>query len=114
MSHNFVLAATRHPAFGRLVTLSVAGQPPRRFTAQEASIVARALAAVAKARGAERPIYMSPIASDQEFSASVENGGVAVTLEGCADVALDWSETLELARELARFGDALSPAVATE
>ncbi|MGE5389282.1 MAG: hypothetical protein ACM3NE_10380 [Hyphomicrobiales bacterium] len=87
-----------------MLTLSVAGQPPRRFTAQEAAIVACALAAVAAARSAERQIYMSPIASDREFSANVETGGVVITLDGCADVALDWSETAELARELAAFG----------
>ena len=109
MSHIFVLAPTRHQAFGRLVTLSVAGQPPRRFTAQEASIVARALAAVVTANSAERQIYMSPIASDREFSACVESGGILLKLDGCADVALDWGETVELARELARFGEA-SPA----
>jgi len=110
MSHNFVLAATRHSAFGRLLTLSVAGQPPRRFTEQEASIVARALAAVVAGRSAEEQIYMSPIASDREFSASVEKGGVVVRLEGCADVALDWAETLELAREMACFGSDRSEA----
>ncbi len=104
MSHNFALATTQHQAFGRLLTLSVAGQPPRRFTAQEAAIVACALAAVAAARSAERQIYMSPIASDREFSANVETGGVVIKLDGCADVALDWSETAELARELAAFG----------
>ncbi|MGA8170783.1 MAG: hypothetical protein WB816_08135 [Methylocystis sp.] len=108
MSHNFALASTQHPAFGRLVTLSVAGQPPRRFTAQEASIVALALAAVVAAKSVERRIYMSPIASDREFSANVENRGVVITLEGFADVALDWGETVELARALARFGDASS------
>jgi hypothetical protein len=106
MSHNFALAATQHQAFGRLLTLSVSGQPPRRFTAQEAAIVADALAAVAAARSTERQIYMSPIASDQEFLANVEMGGVVITLDGCVDVALDWSETIELARELATFGAA--------
>ena len=104
MAQNFALTATQHQAFGRLLTLSVAGQPPRRFTAEEATIVARALAAVAAALSAERQIYMSPIASDREFSANVETGGVVITLDGCADVALDWSETAELARELAAFG----------
>ncbi len=104
MSHNFTLAAQQHQAFGRLLTLSVAGQSPRRFTAQEAAIVACALAAVVTARSPERQIYMSPIASDREFTANVETGGVVITLDGCADVALDWCETAELARELAAFG----------
>jgi hypothetical protein len=49
---------------------------------------------------------MSPIASDREFSANVETGGVVITLDGCAAVALDWSETVELARELEAFGAA--------
>ncbi len=106
MSHNFTLAAMQHQAFGRLLTLSVAGQPPRRFTAQEAAIVACALAAVAAARSAERQIYMSPIASDREFTANIGTGGVVITLDGYADVALGWSETAELARELAAFGAA--------
>ena len=108
MSHNFALVATQHLAFGRLLTLSVIGQPPMRFTAEEASIVAQALAAIVASRSTERQIYMSSIASDREFSANVETGGVVITFDGCADVALDWSETVELARELATFGAAFT------
>ncbi len=47
---------------------------------------------------------MSPIASDGEFSVNVETGGIVITLDGCADLALDRSETVGLARELATFG----------
>lgn len=108
MSYNFSLAVTQHAAFGRLLTLSIAGQPPRRFTAQRAAIVARALAAVVAAQSTVRQIYLSPIANDREFYANVESCGVVITLDGCADMALAWSETVELARELAAFGEAPS------
>jgi hypothetical protein len=109
MSHNFAVEATQHRAFGRLLTLSVAGQPPQRFTAQEATIVARALTAVAACKSEERQIYMSPIASDREFCANVEGDGVRLQSEGAPDVALDWAETAELARTLANFGEAVEP-----
>jgi hypothetical protein len=100
MYENFSLAVDRHSAFGALATLRVAAQPARRFTLQEAAIVARALEAVARGVSEERQIYMSPIASDYDFEAQVEEEGVVLRSDGCEDVRLGWLETLALAKWL--------------
>lgn len=103
MSQSFTLAETAHGAFGGLATLRIAGQPARRFTRQEAAIVARALYAVARGTSSERQVYMSPIASDQDFEAQVGAHGVLVAYEDCG-AALDWAETRALAGALEAFG----------
>ncbi|KAF2989991.1 hypothetical protein OGR47_17750 [Methylocystis sp. MJC1] len=100
MSESFSLVIDRHGAFGVLATLRIAAQPARRFTLQEAAIVARALEAVAQGVSGERQIYMSPIASDHDFEASVEKDGVIVRASGCAEARLSWPETLALAEQL--------------
>lgn len=100
MSEKFNLVVKANAAFGALATLTLATQPPRRFTAQEAAIVARALDAVATGASPEKQIYMSPIASDHDFEARVEPEGVVVTTPGGADVTLNWDETLALAAAL--------------
>lgn len=102
MSESFSLVVDRHHAFGVLATLRIAAQPARRFTLQEAAIVARALKAVAQGASDERQIFMSPIASDHDFDASVERDGVILRADGCADARLHWPETLALAEQLAR------------
>ncbi|WP_457798231.1 hypothetical protein [Methylocystis sp. S23] len=94
------MTVSPHGAFGALATLRFPGQPSRRFTLREASIVARALEAVASGGSLEREIYMSPIASDQDFEARVEGEGVVVAGAGCPDVSLAWPEAAELARAL--------------
>ncbi|QGM96824.1 hypothetical protein [Methylocystis parvus] len=100
MSGKFSLTVSAHGAFGGLATLRLGDQPPRRFTFQEASIVARALEAVALGVSPERHIYMSPIASDHDFDARVEAEGLVVACEGHPDVALSWPEATELAHAL--------------
>lgn len=100
MSENFSLVVDRHGAFGVLATLRLAAQPARRFTLQEAAIVARALKAVAQGASDERQIFMSPIASDHDFEASVGQDGIVVRAEGCAEARLAWPETLALAEQL--------------
>lgn len=100
MSESFSLVVDRHDAFGVLTTLRIAAQPARRFTLQEAAIVARALEAVAQGASDERQIYMSPIASDHDFEASVEQDGVIVRAPGYAEARLGWPETLALAAQL--------------
>ncbi len=106
MPQSFTVTMTRHKVFGLLATLSVSGQPARRFTKEEALIVSRALEAVARGASSERLIYMSPIASDCDLDARVGEGGVIIASDGCRNAALDWSETRALAQELARFGSA--------
>lgn len=105
MSEKFGLTVVRHGAFGALATLRLPGQPDRRFTRQEASILARALAAVAQGESVERTIYMSPIAADHDFEARVAPDGVAIAAAGVGDLRLDWSTTRALAEALASFAE---------
>jgi hypothetical protein len=106
MSQTYTLAEAPHGAFGTLATLTIAGQPIRRFTREESAIVARALHAVANGASKERQIYMSPIASDCDFVAQVESGGILVCCKDCDAVPFDWEETRKLARLLEAFGAA--------
>lgn len=104
MSESFTLVVAPHRVFGALATFGLGGQPLRRFTRQEALIVSRALDAVARGASAESQIYMSPIASDQDFDAQVREEGVFVTVTGEFGVALDWEGTRALASALGAFG----------
>lgn len=103
MSQRFELVASTHPSFVALATLRLAGHPLRRFTKEEAAILSRALDSVAKGDRGEQQIYMSPIASDHDFDARVEQSGVVLSSEGHGDVKLDWSEARALAEELRSF-----------
>lgn len=104
MSHEFSFTETSHGAFGVLAILNFPGQPARAFTRREATIVSRALNAVARGASAERQVYMSPIASDHDFEAQVLEAGIVVISNGCADVQLDWSDVAALSRRFESFG----------
>jgi hypothetical protein len=104
MSQKFSLTETPHGAFGVLAILKFPGQPARAFARQEATIVSRALKAVAGGISAERQVYMSPIASDHDFEARVAETGVVVILDACADVQLDWNDVDALSRRFESFG----------
>jgi hypothetical protein len=88
-----------HRAFGRLIRLTLESDTRLDFTAEEAATVSRALTAVREGRSTEREIYMSPIASDHDFSGTVLAEGVRVTVGGRA-VDLVWNEVDRLARDL--------------
>jgi hypothetical protein len=103
MSQLFELVASKHRTFVVLATLRLPGHPLRRFTKEEAAILSRALDSVAKGDRGEQQIYMSPIASDHDFDARVEQSGILVSSEGQADVELDWSETRAVAEQLRSF-----------
>jgi hypothetical protein len=103
MSQRFELVASTHQSFVALATLRLPGHPLRRFTKEEAAILSRALDSVAKGDRGEQQIYMSPIASDHDFDARVEQSGVVLSSEGHGDVKLDWSEARALAEELRSF-----------
>ena len=77
--------------------------PLRRCTKEEAAILSRALDSVAKGDHGEQQIYMSPIASDHDFDARVEQSGLILSSEGCGDVKLDWREARALAEQLRAF-----------
>ena len=103
MSQRFELVASTHRSFVALATLRLPGHPLRRFTKEEAAILSRALDSVATGDRGEQQIYMSPIASDHDFDARVEQSGVVLSSEGHGDVKLDWSEARALAEELRSF-----------
>lgn len=103
MSQMVEVASVDHRVFGALATIRVGAQPVRRLTKTEASILARALKAVADGASSERQIFMSPIASDHEFEAEVRDDGVTLRAAGCADILLDWTQTRILAAALAEF-----------
>ena len=88
-----------HRAFGRLIRLTLESDTRLDFTAEEAATVSRALTAFREGWSTEREIYMSPIASDHDFSGTVLAEGVRVTVGGRA-VDLVWNEVDRLARDL--------------
>ncbi len=96
----FSVEPVAHRILGPLIALALPGQPRRLLTHEEATILSRALAAVATGASAERLIYMSPIASDCDFEARVVSSGLVVVCEGCADAALSFEEALRLAKAL--------------
>jgi hypothetical protein len=98
----FTLSSERHVAFGALITLRLAGQPERRFTRQEAAIVARGLQALATGASREPQIYMSPVASDYDLEARLIGDNLAVTLEGAPSAVLALPEAFALIAELKR------------
>jgi hypothetical protein len=103
MSQKFSLTEMPHGAFGVLAILNFPGQPPRAFTRQEATIVSRALKAVAQGTSAEHQVYMSPIASDHDFEGQVLKVGIVVISNGYLDVQLDWNDVGALSRQFESF-----------
>lgn len=91
----FTVTARKHFAFGSLRRLEAAGLR-LDLTDDEAATVARALKAVLEGRSPETEIYLSPIASDGAFAASVTADGV--TLAGAG--AFDWPAVKRLANAL--------------
>ncbi|WP_018267413.1 hypothetical protein [Methylosinus sp. LW4] len=103
MSQIVEVAAAEHRHFGALVTIRVGEQPLRRLTPNEAGILSRALAAVANGSSAEKTVFMSPIASDHEFEAQVQDDGVTVKAADGPEIFLDWTQTRILAEALAKL-----------
>jgi hypothetical protein len=103
MSQIVELVVGEHRAFGALATLRLGAHPARRLTRTEAGILSRALVAVAEGTSLERQIFMSPIASDHDFEALAEEGGLAVGVEGFEPIFLDWTQTRALAAALREF-----------
>jgi hypothetical protein len=99
MPPSFQVLQCDHRAFGRLIRLSLDGDTRLDFTSEEAATVSRALTAVREGRSLEREIYMSPIASNHEFSGAVLTEGVRVTIAGRV-AELGWAEVEQLAQDL--------------
>ena len=100
MTQPFLVEAVTHRFLGPLIALSLPGQPRRLLTLQEAAILSRALAAVAKGASPERQIYMSPVASDCDFEARVVSSGIVVVWEEGAEAPPSFEEALRLAKAL--------------
>lgn len=93
---SFTVTPVTHRMLGPLLRLTLADGLALDLTAEEAAILSRALRAVAEGRSAERTIFMSPIASDHDFTGAVDGDGVAV-----GTTRLDWPEVRALADALA-------------
>lgn len=101
-AHHFTVSIMAHRAFGGLVTLAVDNQPLRRLTREESLILGRALAATVAGASVEERIYMSPIASDQDFDATVDREGIVLISNSGEKARFDWSAVVDLAVRLAR------------
>ena len=99
MSPSLQVTQSVHRAFGQLIRLTLATDNRLDLTPEEAATVSRALTAVREGRSAEREIYMSPIASDHEFSGTVLPHGIRIVIAGTA-LNLDWNGVDRLARDL--------------
>jgi hypothetical protein len=97
MTSRFTVSVVAHRHFGGLVTLAVDNQPLRRLTREESMVLGRALAATVAGASAEERIYMSPIASDQDFDAAVEREGIVLTSGSGEKARFDWSAVVDLA-----------------
>ncbi len=101
-AHRFTVSVVAHRAFGGLVTLAVDNQPLRRLTREESLVLGRALAATVAGASVEERIYMSPIASDQDFDAAVDREGIVLISNAGEKARFDWSAVVDLAGRLAR------------
>ena len=99
MSPSLQVRQSAHRSFGQLIRLTLDTDTRLDFTVEEAATVSRALTAVREGRSVEREIYMSPIASDYEFSGTVLPHGLRIAVAGTA-LDLDWDGVDRLAREL--------------
>lgn len=96
----FTVSSRSHPTFGQQVILQFAGDFVLRLTQAEASSLSFALVAVRDGISLEREIYMSPIASDAVFSATVQDGGISIATTSEV-LALDWAMVGRLAASMA-------------
>ncbi len=101
MSESSVCRVT-HRGLGAMLRLTVADARSFDLTHEEARTVARALAAVRDGKSKVDEIYMSPIASDRDFSAKVTPDGLL--LEGAEPaLRLGWTEVGAIAASLAEL-----------
>jgi len=96
------VAAVTHRALGAMLRLTIMDSLSFDLTLEEARTLARALAAVSEGKSNVDEIYMSPIASDGDFSAKVTPEGLL--LEGRAPpLHLAWPEVGAIAASLAEL-----------
>lgn len=101
------VTAVSHRLLGPMIRLEFAGQLGFDLTAQEAGILARALAAVREGNSPVDEVYMSPIASNGDFSGKVGADGISVAT---ADpIAIGWDEVGKMAAALAALAGSAAP-----
>jgi hypothetical protein len=99
MSHEFV-SVFSHRGLGQMIRLTVVEGYAFDLTFQEAQILSRALAAVREKKSNVDEVYMSPIASDGDFSAKVVADGLV--FEGkTPPIKLFWTDVGQMAQALA-------------
>lgn len=99
MTESFVAPFT-HRALGAMLRLTVADGLTFDLTFEEARTLSRAMKAVAEGKSSVDEIYMSPIASDRDFSAKVTPEGLALDAAS-PPLHLAWTEVGALAAALA-------------
>ncbi len=93
------VAAVSHRMLGPMIRLEFGGRLSFDLTAQEAGILARALAAVREGKSPVDEVYMSPIASNGDFSGKVGPAGISVA--AVPPIAVGWDEVGKIANALA-------------
>ncbi len=94
------VASFTHRGLGAMLRLSLAEGVSFDLTLEEARTLARAMKAVSERKSTVDEIYMSPIASDRDFSAKVDTDGL--TLEAVSPpLRLAWPEVGTIAAALA-------------
>jgi hypothetical protein len=94
------VAAFAHRGLGPMLRLTLAEGLSFDLTHEEARTLSRAFAAVAAGKSTVDEIYMSPIASDHDFSAKVTAEGLVLEATS-PPLRLAWPEVATLAAALA-------------
>ncbi|MHB8883865.1 MAG: hypothetical protein ACYC5H_02040 [Methylovirgula sp.] len=95
----WTVTAVSHRMLGPMIRLEFGAGPGFDLTAQEAGILARALAAVREGKSPVDEVYMSPIASNGDFSGKVGPDGINVA--AAEPIPLGWDEVGKMAAALA-------------
>lgn len=101
MSTNSV-ARLSHRGLGAMLRLTLVEGSSFDLTLQEARILARALKAVSEGKSSVDEVYMSPIASDNDFSAKVTPDGLVLQARE-PPLRLGWPEVGAIAASLAEL-----------
>jgi hypothetical protein len=104
------VTAVSHRMLGPMIRLEFPGRISFDLTAQEAGLLARALAGVREGKSAVEEVYMSPIASNGDFSGKVGADGISVAAG--EPIVLAWDEVGKIAAALAALGTPAPGAVA--
>lgn len=98
------VAPISHRALGAMLRLTISDGLFFDLTHEEARTLARAMKAVCEGKSPVDEIYMSPIASDRDFSAKVGPEGLLLAATE-PPLRLSWSEVAVIATALAEQAD---------